>query len=408
VSSPGLISIVTPSFNQAAFLREAIESLLAQDDPHVEHIIVDGGSTDGTIELLRRYAHLRWLSQPDRGQADALNKGYAMAGGDIFGELNADDCLLPGCLQVVRREMEGPNPADAITGRFLVVQEGRPSHELGPVGGTFADVLRYPKGPIHHCSTFFRRWVFERTGGFDVALRHVPDVEMWLRMARIAPFRVVPEVLSTYRVHADSIGTRERRRNFSAVLYHLARHGPLDNFHEMYEHYVAMEQRDDRQEQVEELVGASLGELASRQAAAIWITLGASGRDRPMRVALFGAGRHTRWLLDFACDLPGPTVRFILDDRATPGQRLDGIPVIPPGVLCTDQVDAVVLSSDAYESQLAARCTELFSDRVRVIRLYEGLPAGGYDKPQRTTLHDVAAAMRMKISAGSALSCAGG
>jgi GT2 family glycosyltransferase len=408
VPDASLISIVTPSFNQAAFMREAIESVLAQNDPNVEHIIIDGGSTDGTIELLRQYPHLRWLSQPDRGQADALNKGYAMAGGEIFGELNADDCLLPGCLQVVRREMEGSNPADAITGRFRVVQEGRPSYELGPVGGTFADVLRYPQGPIHHSSTFFRRWVFERTGGFDVALRHVPDVEMWLRMARIVSFRLVPEVLSTYRVHADSIGTRERRRNWSAVLYHLARHGPLDNFHEMYEHYVAMEQRTGRQEQVEELAGATLGEIAARQVASIWITLGASRRDRPMRVALFGAGRHTRWLLDFVRDLPGPTVCFILDDCAAPGQRLDGIPVIPPAMLRPDQVDAVVLSSDAYELQLAARCAELFGDRLCVIRLYEGLPAGGYDKPQRIRLHDVAAAMRMKMSAGSALSCAGG
>jgi hypothetical protein len=302
--------------------------------------------------------------------------------------------------------MEGSSPADAITGRFRVIEEGRQSYELGPIGGSFADVLRYPKGPIHHCSTFFRRWVFERTGGFDVALRHVPDVEMWLRMAKIVPFRVVSEVLSTYRVHADSIGTRERRRNFSAVLYHLARHGPLDNFQEMYEHYVEMEQRTAQQEQVERLAGATLGEIAARQAASIWITLGAGGRDRPMRVALFGAGRHTRWLLDFVRDLPGPAVSFLLDDRATPGQRLGDIPVIPPGMLRIDQVDAVVLSSDAYESQLAARCAELFGDRLRIVRLYEGLPAGGYDKPKRIRLHDVVAAMKM--SEGCALSCAGG
>src|SRR5690242_19457333 len=90
-----LVSIVTPSLNQARWLREAIESVRAQDYPHVEHVVVDGGSTDGTLEILREYDHLRWVSEPDRGQSHALNKGFQLATGEIFGWLNADDAYPP-------------------------------------------------------------------------------------------------------------------------------------------------------------------------------------------------------------------------------------------------------------------------------------------------------------------------
>src|ERR1700756_3819113 len=91
------ISIVTPSFNQASFLKEALESVARQNYPAVEHIVVDGGSTDGSVELLKAYsgrngwAHLRWISEPDEGQSDALNKGFKMASGEIIGWLNSDD-----------------------------------------------------------------------------------------------------------------------------------------------------------------------------------------------------------------------------------------------------------------------------------------------------------------------------
>ena len=92
------ISIVTPSFNQAKYIVATIESVMGQDYPNVEHIVIDGGSTDGTLDSLGRYPHLKLVSEPDRGHADAVNKGFRLATGEIWGFLNSDDTLLPGAL----------------------------------------------------------------------------------------------------------------------------------------------------------------------------------------------------------------------------------------------------------------------------------------------------------------------
>ena len=94
------ISIVTPSYNSAKFIEDCIQSVLKQNYPNFEHIVIDGGSTDGTVEILKQYPHLKWISEPDEGQSDALNKGFKMAEGDILGWLNADDVYLKNVFQL--------------------------------------------------------------------------------------------------------------------------------------------------------------------------------------------------------------------------------------------------------------------------------------------------------------------
>jgi len=105
VSTPK-ITIVTPSFNQGNFIDENIQSVLTQNYPNFEHIIIDGGSIDGTVDILKKYSHLKWVSEPDRGQASALNKGFRMATGDVIGWLNSDDSYLPGTFEVVARAFD--------------------------------------------------------------------------------------------------------------------------------------------------------------------------------------------------------------------------------------------------------------------------------------------------------------
>lgn len=111
------ISIVTPSFNSGRFIEEAIQSVLDQNYDNFEHIIIDGGSTDNTIEILEKYSHLIWVSEPDDGQSDAINKGFKRATGDIIGWLNSDDLYLPGTFDIVSQELSN-NKVDAIYANY--------------------------------------------------------------------------------------------------------------------------------------------------------------------------------------------------------------------------------------------------------------------------------------------------
>jgi glycosyltransferase involved in cell wall biosynthesis len=115
------ITVVTPSFNAAATIEDTLRSVRQQDYPHVEHVVVDGGSTDGTLEILQRADAIRYVSEPDRGLSHAMNKGVAMAGGAVIGWLNADDLYLPGALRAIGEAFAAQPQAEWATGRCLIV-----------------------------------------------------------------------------------------------------------------------------------------------------------------------------------------------------------------------------------------------------------------------------------------------
>jgi glycosyltransferase involved in cell wall biosynthesis len=206
-----LVSIVTPSLNQGRYLREAVESVRAQTYAPLEHIVVDGGSTDGTLEILRAYDRLRWVSEPDRGQSHALNKGFAMAGGEIFGWLNADDAYEPHAL------------AEGVAA-------------LGGVGLVYADVTRVnddgfnPRrihsrpdwdlwtelndgNGVYSPSVFFTREALEAVGGLDEALHLAMDYDLWLKIGARFGARHVDAVWSVQRFH-DEAKTIRRNEDF--------------------------------------------------------------------------------------------------------------------------------------------------------------------------------------------------
>lgn len=209
-----LISIVVPSFNQAAYLGETLQSLVAQDYAPLEVIIQDGGSTDGSIELaqdfVRRYPALfRLFAEKDAGQADALNRGFARARGQILGFLNSDDTLLPGALHRVAAEIDPARGRYIVMGRCLFTGEG--SRYVGvehpaEYAGHFELLAIWKRGfnTIPQPSVFWHRSVWERCGGFDVKEQHALDYDLFCRFSRYYTFHRVDELWSTYRMHDAS------------------------------------------------------------------------------------------------------------------------------------------------------------------------------------------------------------
>jgi len=177
------ISIITPSFNRTGMIGTAIQSVLDQNYPQVEHIIIEGGSTDGTLEVLSKYPHLRVVSEPDNGMYDALNKGLDLATGEILGFLNTDDFYAPGVFNQIALQFS-EKPVDAVAGHAGVVQYPpdivNPIAVYRPVQGEerIRDTVFEP--PIFN-AYFFTKAVFQKIGGFDTRYKIVADRDFMLR-----------------------------------------------------------------------------------------------------------------------------------------------------------------------------------------------------------------------------------
>jgi glycosyltransferase involved in cell wall biosynthesis len=202
------ISIVTLSYNQRAFLQDAINSILQQGYPDLEFIVVDPGSTDGSRELIRSYDEQISLVifEPDRGAADGLNKGFARASGEVFGFLNADDFLLPGALDRVAEFFQSHPRCDMVLGNGYVVDaHGR---HLRQVKARDFTVRRYLYGGTRWLqqSTFFRREAFLLSPGFNTENRTSWDGELFVSMAQMgATVGYIDANLAAFRIHGASI-----------------------------------------------------------------------------------------------------------------------------------------------------------------------------------------------------------
>jgi glycosyltransferase involved in cell wall biosynthesis len=195
------VSIITPSFNQGRFLPETFRSLARQDYPNIEHIVIDGGSTDGTVDLLKAAPGIRWVSEKDQGQIDALNKGFAMATGDILAWLNSDDTVSPGAVRIAVEALERTG-ADLVYGDVRLVDQDS-THERMFYGIPFDyRILLYGIDYIGQQSVFFRRALLERAGPLLPEFDNAFDYELWLRMARHGRLVYVPQLRGQIRKHA--------------------------------------------------------------------------------------------------------------------------------------------------------------------------------------------------------------
>ena len=206
-------SIVTLSFNQRAFLPHALESVLQQRYPELDYIVVDPGSTDGSQEFIQKYASqlAHVVFEPDRGAADGLNKGFALAQGDVLGFLNADDLLLPGSLQRVAEFFQTNPQCDLALGNgYIIDGDGNPIRHIKVGGFT---VKRYLHGGARWLqqATFFRREAFLRSPGFNVLNRTSWDGELFISMLKAgARVGYIDADLGAFRLHGASISGSNR------------------------------------------------------------------------------------------------------------------------------------------------------------------------------------------------------
>jgi glycosyltransferase involved in cell wall biosynthesis len=218
------ISIVTPTLNAAGYLAECLASVHGQGVAGLQHVIVDGGSTDGTLEIARSFSHVAWLSLPGSKQAEAINVGLRGASGELVAWLNADDQYLPGALDFVAEQFSGDPALDVVYGDCEVIgADGQRLWWERPGPYNFRRMLRrgnYLAQP----AVFLRRRVFEEIGYLDESLDYGMDYDLWLRL-RGRRVKYAPRPLARFRWHPESKSARGQMRSWNEFLRIVRRHG---------------------------------------------------------------------------------------------------------------------------------------------------------------------------------------
>lgn len=200
------ISIITPSFNQAKYLERTILSVLNQNYPNLEYIIIDGGSTDGSVEIIKRYSDrlAYWVSEPDHGQSHALNKGFEKATGEIVGWLNSDDMYCPGALNCIGEWFSSNNDYDAVYGGIYVIDDKdrvSDAYWPAPCNPLYTYLVALD---IHQQALFWKKRVFDRVGMIDNKLQFIMDRDYILRLLLFGKVGRIKKYLGMLRKHEDT------------------------------------------------------------------------------------------------------------------------------------------------------------------------------------------------------------
>ncbi len=198
-----LVSIVTPSFNQAEYLEETILSVLGQNYPHLEYWIIDGGSTDGSLEIIQKYRSrlAGWVSEKDQGQTDAINKGFARANGQILAWLNSDDTYLPGAVSEAVALLEEHPSWGMVYGDTRFIKSNGDVIGKFPASQTDYEKLRQGYVHIPQQASFFRAKLWKKVGPLDPTFYFAMDYDLWIRLSKLAPLVYVRRDWANFRLH---------------------------------------------------------------------------------------------------------------------------------------------------------------------------------------------------------------
>jgi glycosyltransferase involved in cell wall biosynthesis len=212
-------SIITPSFNSEKYIIDTIESVLLQKYKNIEHIIIDGGSSDRTIDIISKYSHIKWISEKDSGPSDAIRKGFEMADGDIFVWLNSDDYFEPDIFKNISNYFSCNTDLQILIGNITFVDKNKDilvkdktyHYDKNHLVKVCADVIRQP-------STFFTKGIYEKVGGISCRLKVVFDYDLFIRMLDVSSPKFVDENFAYVRDFEETISRRLVRKQAIEIL----------------------------------------------------------------------------------------------------------------------------------------------------------------------------------------------
>jgi glycosyltransferase involved in cell wall biosynthesis len=202
-----LVSIITPSFNQGRFLEQTMRSVLEQDYPRIEYIVIDGGSADNSVAIIEKYAAklAYWVSERDKGQTDALNKGFSKAHGDILAWVNSDDAYTPGAVSAAVAYLQAHPDIGMVYGDLDFINEN--DRVIGRFNAAQTDLARLRRGFVHipQPAAFFRAEHWCKVAPLDPSFYFAMDYDLWVRLAKVTQLKYLPGVpWAKFRLHSDA------------------------------------------------------------------------------------------------------------------------------------------------------------------------------------------------------------
>jgi glycosyltransferase involved in cell wall biosynthesis len=199
---PMMISILTPSYNQGKYIERNILSVLNQNYSSFEHIVIDGGSSDNTVEILKKHPYVKWVSEKDNGQSDALNKGLKIAQGEIIGWINSDDFYEPDIFNIVAKEFEDQSVQWLVGNIKVFNEESKQVTSIKSPTITYNKLLKSPE-IVKQPPTFFRKSILEQVGAWNATLHMVMDYDLWLRLSKISAPKMIEKYLAVFTTQAE-------------------------------------------------------------------------------------------------------------------------------------------------------------------------------------------------------------
>ncbi len=205
MNKPVLVSIVTPSYNQGKYLERTMQSVFAQNYPHIEYIVIDGGSKDGSLEIIKKYKKKIsfWVSEKDQGQTDAINNGFSHAKGEIYAWLNSDDTYLPNAVSEAVELFRKHQELGLVYGDTNYIDEN--DRIIGKFPSALTDLEHLKRGYVHipQQAAFFRAELWKRAAPLDPSFFFAMDYDLWVRLAKISQLKYKPSTWANFRLHSD-------------------------------------------------------------------------------------------------------------------------------------------------------------------------------------------------------------
>lgn len=354
MKSKPLVTIITPSYNQGNFIEYTILSVLNQTYENIEYIVIDGASTDGTIEILNKYGNkIKYVSEPDKGQADAINKGFKMAKGEIIGWINSDDLLDENSIEKIISHFIEDKKLGICYGNIINIDETGNILSKTENKNITLNKLLYINSEVVQPGSFYKKAFVEKVNYLDDNLRYVMDFDLWIRILKLGNIKYVNETLAYFRLHANSKTVSEQDGFAPEIEKVLKRNDgsiyALPNLYLRDRYYMEWKER-------------LIPKLKK-----------AFKNATEKNIGIYGSGGHTVSMLKLYKDFFGEidfNIYIFDSDNNKINTELLGFTIHSIDNILNYNLDRIIISSYSFQEQISCKVEEIVKNNIHIMKLY--------------------------------------